>query len=75
MCAVDTYVTPLKQSFDPSQIASLPDPIDYCSAAEVSNAVCVTTPVSSTLVKNYNSCIKPINIYQPDLLIIKSADK
>ena len=75
MCAVDTYVAPLKSSFDPSTVASLPDPMDYCSSGEVSNAVCVTSPVSATLVRNYNTCNKPISIAKPDLLITKTADK
>lgn len=75
MCAVNTYVAPLKSTFDASKIASLPDPIDYCSPSEVSNAVCVTSPVSATLVRNYDVCTKPIAISKPDLLVTKTADK
>ena len=75
MCAVDTLVAPLKASFDPTKIGSLGDPIEYCTTTEVSNAICINGLVGSTLVKNPNSCTKPLAIYLPDLLVTKSADK
>jgi len=77
MCAVDQNIGPLrnKLSFDISMLASLPDPIEYCTNNEVSTSICVKGAVSSILVKNYANCQKTITYFAPDLLITKSADK
>lgn len=76
MCAVDTLIAPMKiASLDMNALAQLPDPIDYCTATEVSTAICVNGPVSAILVKNPLSCTKEIALAQPDLLVTKSADK
>jgi hypothetical protein len=77
ICAVDSLIAPLrnKMNFNPSTLASLPDPIEYCSPSEANSAVCVNGAVSTMLVKNYSGCEKIVNFYVPDLLITKSADK
>lgn len=76
ICAVNTFVAPLKvNAFDPSIIAQIPDPIEYCTTQETSSAVCIQGAVSAMYVRNYASCSKLITYSLPDLLITKSADK
>jgi hypothetical protein len=76
LCAVDIYVAPLKILFtNPSQFKKSIDPIVYCPNELVSKLKCDIYNNTPMMIKNYNKCIKPVYIDQPDLLVSKTGDK
>ncbi|HMY80778.1 MAG TPA: SdrD B-like domain-containing protein [Candidatus Absconditabacterales bacterium] len=76
LCAVDVQVAPLKITFtNPSQFKNTLDPIVYCPNELVANLSCDIYNNTPMMIKNYNRCIKPIIIDQPDMVINKTGNK
>jgi len=76
ICAVETNITPLKINFvQPNDFKYSIDPIEYCPRELVATLACNYYNTDKTLVKDYTSCTKEIQINQADMMVSKTADK